>query len=186
MLYNLTRKYGDYMRNKKGFVLTETLVVTVFLVTISTFVYVSIVPLMGRYDDMIDREKDIDIVYKLYNLRKLLIMDDNRDSIIQGDFNGDIKCSDFAKSEYCNKLLEQMEISNYRLIYVKNIYNNLETNIKNLDNSLNTTEFYNYLKKYSDDEGEYLVLLDLSEDKYTGKAKHTMAHLLYAPFIQTY
>ena len=51
------------MIDKKGFVLTETLIVIVFLVTIFTFIYVSIVPLMGKYEDMTVRSSDIDIVY---------------------------------------------------------------------------------------------------------------------------
>ena len=185
MLYNLTRKYGDCMKNKKGFVLTETLVVTVFLVTIFTFVYISIVPLMGRYDDFIDREKDIDVVYKLYNIREILFQDDNRSTITLSGWNNKIECSQFARVEYCTKLFEQLELTNYRLIYVNNIYNHIN-DIKAVDAELNTKEIYNYIKQYENDEGEYLILLDLSVDKYTKQAKHTIAHLLYAPFIQTY
>ena len=177
MLYNLIWKYGDYMKNKKGFILTETLVVIVFLVTIATFVYVSVVPLMGRYEDLIDRERDIDIVYKLYNIRKLLLKDDNKEVITGGNFNGNITCNSFSNSIYCNKLVEQMELKNFRLMYINNIYNNI-ANIKSVDTSLNTTEFYRYLRNYQNDEGEYLVLLDLD--------RHTIAHLMYAPFIQTY
>ena len=173
------------MKNKKGFVLTETLVVTVFLVTIFTFIYVSIIPLMGRYDDLIDRENDIDIVYKLYNIRELLLQDDNRITITEEGFNSDIRCDSFAKIDYCNKLFEQLELTNYRLIYVNNIYNH-RSDIQDVDTELNTTEIYQYIKKYEDNPGEYLILLDLSKDKYTNEPKHTIAHLLYAPYIQLY
>ncbi len=69
------------MKNNKGFVMTETLVVTVFLVTIFTFIYVSIVPLVGKYEDIITREADIDIVYKLYHIRQLVYSDGNRATI---------------------------------------------------------------------------------------------------------
>ena len=190
MLYNLTRKYGDYMNNKKGFALTETLVVTVFLVTIFTFIYVSIVPLMGRYDDLIDREKDIDIVYKLYNIREILLHDDNRTVITSSGWDGNLVCNKFAKAEYCAKLFEQLELTNYRLIYVNNIHSHID-DIKAVDEELdrNTSkkeEIYKYIRQYEDDEGEYLILLDLSPDKYTKEPKHTIAHLLYEPFIQTY
>ena len=165
------------MKNKRGFVLTETLVVTVFLVTISTFIYVSIIPLMGRYEDMIDREKDVDIVYKLYNVRKLLLNDTHLVNVTEGSFNGNIKCSDLEKSTYCSMLMGQLELNNYRLIYVDNIYNNLN-NLKNIDTELHITDIYDYIKAYQDDEGEYLILLDAN--------KHTVSHLLLAPFIQTY
>ena len=164
------------MKNKKGFVLTETLVVVVFLVTICTFIYVSVVPLMGKYEDLIDRERDIDIVYKLYNIRKLLYDDDNKDTIVQNDIK-EITCTDFAKSDYCTKLMEQMELTNYKLIYVKEIYSNLNA-IRQIDANLNTTELYRYIRAYQNDEGEDLILLD--------RDRHTIAHLMYAPFIQTY
>lgn len=156
--------------------MTETLVVVVFLVTICTFVYVSVVPLMGKYEDLIDRERDIDIVYKLYNIRKLLYADNNKGTIVQNNIK-EITCADFAKNDYCNKLMEQMELTNYELIYVKDIYNNLNA-IRQIDANLNTTELYRYIRAYQNDEGEYLILLD--------RDRHTIAHLMYAPFIQTY
>ena len=49
--------------NKRGFALTETLVVIVFLVSIFTFIYVSIIPLIGKYENIISSENDIDMVY---------------------------------------------------------------------------------------------------------------------------
>ena len=165
------------MKNKKGFVLTETLVVTVFLVTISTFIYVSIVPLMGRYEDLVNREKSIDIVYKLNNIRQLLIDDDNKDTITNGNYNNNVTCDQFARSTYCTKLMQQMELTNFRLIYVNNIYNNIGI-IRGVDTELNITDLYQYIKAYIDDEGSYLILVDLKT--------HTVAHLLFSPFVQTY
>ncbi len=162
--------------NKKGFVLTETLVVTVFLITISTFVYTSILPLMGRYEDMSNRENDIDIVYKLYHIRKMLYDDANRDTIVSTNIK-DITCSDFANSSYCTKLFEHLDLIEYKLIYVKDIYTNLNA-IDQIDIAMNSTELHSYLKKYQDDMGEYLVLLD--------RNRHTIAHLLYSPFVQSY
>ena len=189
------------MKSKKGFVLTETLVVTVFLVTISTFVYVSIVPLMGRYDDLIERERDIDIVYKLYNIRKLIYNDSNKEPMTTClNNNGEtvtpcakvITCNNFGnRRDYCNNLISQLELSDYRLVYVNNIYKNLDFEhekviITDTSTDFDTTEIFNYIKTYQDDEGEYLILLDLTPDKYTNSPKHTIVHLLFAPFIQTY
>lgn len=175
------------MKNNKGFVLTETLVVTVFLVTIFTFIYVSIIPLMGRYEDLISRERDIDVVYKLYNIRKMLSYV-NPDLVTKNGFNDNITCDIFEDESYrtyCNKLFEQMEITNYRLIYVDNIYKNLD-NIKSVDTELNTNEFYQYIKAYQKDEGEYLILLDMSKDSYLNRERHTMAHLLFVPYVYVY
>ena len=190
MLYNLSIEYGDIMKNKKGFVLTETLVVTVFLVTISTFIYVSIIPLMGRYEDLIERERDLDIVYKLHNFRKLIIEFADEDVIVNGGFNSNITC-DNLNSEgyiaYCKKMLEQIDLVNYRLIYVDNIHNHLENgDIASVDEEIGTNEFSQYLEMYEKEYGEYLVLLDITKDSYTGKQRHTIAHLQYYPFIQAY
>ena len=57
------------LKNKKGFFMTETLVVIVFIATIFTFIYISVIPLIGIYEDKSERENDIDIVYKLYNIK---------------------------------------------------------------------------------------------------------------------
>ena len=38
--------------NKKGFVLTETLVVTIFVLLIFTILYNTAVPLLGRYEEI--------------------------------------------------------------------------------------------------------------------------------------
>lgn len=152
------------MKNKKGFVLTETLVVTVFLVTIFTFVYVSIIPLFGKYEDMAYRDADIDIVYKLYNIRKMISNDDNNATIASNTFKR-ITCSDLNDTTSCNKLIEYLELNNYILVYADNIQNRL-TDFSNLN-----TEMHKYVSKYKDFNGRVLVLLDQN--------RHTIAHLSF-------
>lgn len=152
------------MKNKKGFVLTETLVVTVFLVTIFTFVYVSIIPLFGKYEDMAYRDADIDIVYKLYNIRKMISNDDNNATIASNTFKR-ITCSDLNDTTSCNKLIEYLELNNYILVYADNIQNRL-TDFSNLN-----TEMYKYVSKHKDFNERVLVLLDQN--------RHTIAHLLF-------
>ncbi len=155
------------MKNKKGFVMTETLVVTVFLVSIFTFIYVSIVPLLGKYEDMINRNANIDIVYKLYHIREMIKNDDNYENITSNSFIS-FTCSDLSDRNYCNKLMEYLEIDNYLLIYADSISNRL-TNFEVIPTDTNN-EIYNYIKKYQDTEGEVLVLFD--------KDTHVIAHLL--------
>lgn len=152
------------MKNKKGFVLTETLVVTVFLVTIFTFVYVSIIPLFGKYEDMAYRDADIDIVYKLYNIRKMISNDDNNATIASNTFKR-ITCSDLNDTTSCNKLIEYLELNNYILVYADNIQNRL-TDFSNFN-----TEMYKYVSKHKDFNERVLVLLDQN--------RHTIAHLLF-------
>ena len=167
------------MKNNKGFVMTETLVVTVFLVTIFTFVYVSIIPLMGKYDDMTFRNSDIDIIYKLYNVRKMINNDNNKNTIIGNTFK-EIKCQDLADQNYCNNMMVYLELSEYDsvqnryydryiLVYADNIHNRL-TNFQNLSSDTKK-ELYEYIKKYEDVGGNVLVILD--------KTNHTIAHLTF-------
>lgn len=155
------------MINKKGFVLTETLVVTVFLVTIFTFVYVSIVPLMGKYDDMSYHNSDIDIVYKLYAIRQMINKDSNRDTIVSNTFKVLTK-SDFADGNYYDALIDYLELSNYTLVIVDNIHNRL-SNFNSLSGDTNK-EVYNYIINYEDYTEKVLVLFD--------KNRHTIAHLV--------
>ena len=155
------------MKNKNGFVLTETLVVIVFLITIFTFVYVSIIPLMGKYDDLTYRDSDIDIVYKLYNIRRMINKDSNKSSITSNTFK-EIKCSDLADTTYCDRLMSYLELDSYVLVYADNIHNRL-SNFRNLSSDPNK-EIYNYVSKYDDFDGKVLVLLD--------KNTHVIAHLV--------
>lgn len=156
------------MIDKKGFVLTETLIVIVFLVTIFTFIYVSIVPLMGKYEDMTVRSSDIDIVYKLYHIRKMITQDANKDTITGDPFKL-ITCEDFADSSYCNKLMEYLELDHYLLVYADNVNERL-TNFKRIASDPNQ-EIYTYILQYKDFRDNVLVLLD--------KDTHVIAHLAY-------
>lgn len=152
------------MNNRKGFVMTETLVVTVFLVTIFTFIYVSIVPLLGKYEDKSDRDSNIDIVYKLYNIRKMIKNDSNRATITSSSFKR-ITCSDLSDSTYCNKMMQFLELSNYFLAYT----NNIESNLNNF--YVLNVEMHDYISRYRTVNDSVLVLIDTN--------KHTVAHLAF-------
>ena len=157
--------------NKKGFALTEVLVVVVFLVSIFTFIYISIVPLIGKYENTVSTEKDIDIIYKLYHIRKLIMSDENRASVTDGNVE-EIKCSDLSNSEYCINLMDQLElrhagVDNYVIIYANNL------NVNNLNSiKIINDEIGNYAEKYKNEITERsLFLLDTS--------KHSIANLYY-------
>ena len=149
--------------NKKGFVLTETLMVTVFIVTIFTFIYTSIIPLFGRYRDMAEREQNIDIIYKLYGIRKFIKADKNSIVISQSPLK-QITCADLENAYDCNMLLDYLELKDYELYYIRKISDSY-------NNSLISEEVQDYLKNYITDEKKTLVLLD--------NKKHTIAHLDY-------
>ena len=150
--------------NKKGFVLTETLAVTVFLVTIFTFIYAAIMPLIGTYHDMANRKADINIIYKLYHIRKMIKQDNNESEISQNNVKN-ITCSDLDKNSYCNNLMNFLELNNYELVFMKSISTNRNSDII-------SNEMKEYLEDYKDESFSTLILLD--------KENHTIVHLKYS------
>ena len=150
--------------NKKGFFMTETLMVIVFVTIIFTFLYVSVIPLIGNYNDKVVRQSDIDIVYKLYSIRKMINMDSNKENIMEGEYKT-ITCEDFTNTnkDYCNRLMNILELTDYRLIYTDNI--------SSLYEIIDDKEIKDYLKDYKDDNENAIILLD--------KNKHTITHLNY-------
>ena len=142
----------------------ETLVVIVFLVTIFMFVYTSILPLMGRYEDMSSRIENIEIVYKLYNIRKMMLNETDIEHITE-DSIMNIECNDLVDKNYCLNLMDKLDLDNYKLIYVDGIRENSSA-LSNID-----PEIGDYIRNYLDDHNASLILLD--------KTNHTIAHLKY-------
>ena len=152
------------MNKKKGFVLTETLAVTVFIITIFTFIYTAIIPLFGVYKDMAMREENIDIAYKLYHIRKMIKQDLNESEITSNNVKR-ITCNDLNDKTYCDNLMNYLDLSQYDLIYTKSIASNIES-IRNIND-----EIKEYIKSYSDNNDEVLILLD--------RNSHVIVHLIY-------
>ena len=139
--------------NKKGFVLTETIIVTVFIVTIFTFVFSSVFPLIGTYEDLAEREENIDILYKLYNIRKMINNDSSKNDLLKEDYK-ELTCSDFDNTEVCEKLMEYLELDSYELVYANGINDNYEI-LKNINDEIGT-----YLATYEEENNRTLILLD--------------------------
>lgn len=149
------------LKNKRGFVLIETLIVSVFVVGIFTFLYISIIPLVGKYEDKIKKEADIDIVYKLYHLRKLIKNDTNMIDIENSDYKM-ITCNDLVDFDKCKKLSTYLELDNYKLFYISKNYENMD----NIDSRV-----VDYLKKNNISNKNIILLYDEEDDK--------LSHLLY-------
>ena len=148
--------------NQKGFVLMETMMVAVFIVGIFTFLYISVIPLLGKYESLI-QENDLDIVYKLYHLRKMVYLDD-KDSILNSN-NGIITCNSLSNTtnvDKCNKLIEFMELDDYQFVYVKNSSSTLNSDINN--------ELINYINK-NGNMNNTMYLIDINN--------HQLAHMNY-------
>ena len=96
--------------NKKGFILVETLVVTLFVTTLFILVYQNLVPSIGEYEAMTSYD-DIDSVYAANVYKQSLLRYGNMDyidSYLTSHTYLDItNCDDsniYKNSDYCKKI----------------------------------------------------------------------------------
>ena len=105
------------MKKKKGFVLVESIVAAVFVLGLSTFLIMNIIPLVGEYEKTLNYDS-VDAKYDAHLIRKMILMDNacNVQSILSfGNaftnkpkyyyFAGDDICTFLSHKNYCKKLL---------------------------------------------------------------------------------
>lgn len=98
--------------NKKGFLLAEAIVVGVFVLSLFTFLFVNVVPLVGQYEAM-EKYDTINGAYNANLIRTMILEDDNSEEILNLGSNPykiyerEDLCSDknLDKENYCWKLL---------------------------------------------------------------------------------
>lgn len=137
--------------NKKGFILVETLVVTVFVVTLFIFVYKVTVPTFGELEQQVYYD-DIDSVYATNLFKQMVTRYSNTNYIDNylSDSNNppylDISdCSNttiYRNNEYCQLLKDELSILTRNEQKVQEIQNKLasttdELEIENLKKILN-------------------------------------------------
>ena len=64
------------VKNNKGFVLVESIVAAVFVMALSTFLILNIIPLVGVYEETLNFDT-ADSKYDIHLIRKMLLMDDD-------------------------------------------------------------------------------------------------------------
>ena len=106
--------------NSKGFILAETLIVSVFLMSIFTMIYVNFYPLIGEYEKR-ENYDDVDGKYTAYWIKKLVESSGyelDTDGINMMNKFGYVRfeCSDMStennQREMCISLVNSLEISN--------------------------------------------------------------------------
>lgn len=103
--------------NQSGFVLAETLIVTVFLMTLFTMVYKTVLPLMGKYEER-EVYDDVDSKYSIYWIKKMIESSSYNHSfdVITSAGYFRFECKDFAKDSnsqnMCKDIVKAMGINN--------------------------------------------------------------------------
>lgn len=137
--------------NKQGFILIETLVVTIFVLFIFTILYNSVVPLLGKYNEL-SYYNDLDTTYDLYHLRNLIVGDTKYNNIKNKTYQK-IQCSDLKDSLSCSHLFNILEIDSSDELIFLNI-NYLEV----LQNDTNISYDVRAYTKYIDPTTNILIL----------------------------
>lgn len=152
------------MLNKKGFVFVETLIVTIFVVTIFIMVYQNIVPNIGEYEKMVSYD-DIDSVYAS-NLMKQVVLKYVDLNYIDDKLNTSTyieisNCSDtllYKNKDYCEKIKSNLNITDEdHIIITKYDISNFREEVKENDyfDSGKLSNFRSYINKLSNVEPFY-------------------------------
>lgn len=138
--------------NKKGFVLLETLIVTIFILVTFTILYNNAVPLLGRYKE-INYYDDLDTTYDLYHLKKYFQKDDKFLELMNNNYQI-ITCDNLTDYGYCQTLFNYLNItSSDEIIYLKTTHQDEILNDLRI-----STDVKNYLKYKKIDTDKEIIL----------------------------
>ena len=137
------------MKNKKGFVLVETIVAAVFVLGLFSFIIANLLPLVGEYEkkSVYDTTES---KYEAHLIRKMILKDNScrtknlitlpEDKGYYVFENTDI-CLYLENMNYCNKLLSKDFLDVKKIILTKYNVNTLKSN---------SSKFERALKEYID------------------------------------
>lgn len=153
-------------KNKKGFVLAETIVISVVVITALIIIYTQFVSVNNSYY----RSFNYNNVNNLYlvNQVKTFINNSNGSSIysIIDDENLYIditECDDFIEYMYCENLIDTINAK--RVIISKNDTTDLISNIESYDFS---EIMKNYIKNSKSNEEGYRIIVEFNDSTIAG------------------
>lgn len=145
------------MKNK-GFILVETIITTVFVLGLFSFLIANVLPLVGQYEKTLDYDSS-ESKYDAHLIRKMIIKDNScrtrnlLDTQANGyyEFEKDEICYYLNNMNYCQKLLskdfldvKKIIVTEYNTTKIKNHQDNFERSIK---------EYVDYIPKYNNTTG---------------------------------
>jgi len=161
------------LTNKKGFVLSEAIVVAVFILGMFTFLATNILPLLSKYERVAtyDNPQEVYLANTLYDVlkqeRKLEVSDgiysfekDANNNILY-KLNGVYSSIDFGDTYYKDLIYNYLQIKNIVVFYdviadisTKPVY------------SRAIKEYYMYLKKRNNTSGKRVILLEFQNGMF--------------------
>lgn len=177
--------------SNKGFLLVETLVVTVFVMTMFIFLYRNSIPMVGEYERR-EVYDDIDSIYAANEVKKLVTRDANFPNFISSletTYYKDItSCSLYADPNYCNVLKTALGINDVNKDKILIVDKNL-TKVKSLvsqgrlmygDGERGIREYLLYLPVTSSNSSgydRYYILISRTTTTYENKIRTKYANI---------
>jgi len=159
----------------KGFVLVETLIVSLFIMGIFTFIYTNLFPLIGEYERR-ENYDDINTKYTAHHYRMMILQDTNYHDItnLNGAPYKDLTdaCSLFQNVSYCGAFkthfgITRAYLTEYNLTNFKNTIKNTAL-IGEKGTYGNFQKYVEYLPTYQNNEKpDYLhLIIETSDGSY--------------------
>ena len=151
--------------NNRGFMLTETLIVSTFLVSTLLFIYIQFNNINKTYEKSF-KYNTINSLYSL-NILKNYISNDGLNNLknnANSDFFVQINdCSSdyFASSDYCRVLINSLNIKTAILIdndNIENLDNTLDQTILDFINDIDINLKYSLVAEFNDNTFAYLEI----------------------------
>lgn len=104
--------------NNNGFVLIETLIVSVFIMSIFAILYNNFYPLMGEYEKR-ESYDDIEGKYAAYWIKRIIQHNSTKidNSMIHNEFTCDAVVGDDSIKALCEEIVERSQIENIYITY---------------------------------------------------------------------
>ena len=162
--------------DNKGFVIVETIIVTVFIIGICGVIFQNLLPLIGEYEK-VSYYDDLDSKYKTHEIRKMILREIKKDPTKKSLFINNISddvfykqyksetsndaftnpiCNELTDEKYCNVLLSDKFLDVNQIIITSFKLSELKLAAKNDENiSRLVNDYLDYLPSYSKYSSEY-------------------------------
>ena len=150
------------MKNNRGYMLAETLIVTTFVAGILVFLFIQFTNLSNNYEESY-KYNTVEGIYALDDVKEYIISDDDAYNYIKTNVSKtsilDITdCSIFTSQNYCSKLFDLENIEN--IIISTNMVNPSLFN-------LSDENYMNFIRRLSSDGTlKYRIIARFNNDTY--------------------
>ena len=126
--------------NNKGFVLVETIITAVFVLSLFSFIIANVLPIIGDYD-RIRNYDSIESIYDAHLIRKMILKSDRIRTT-----NDDDICLYVSNINYCRKLLSRDYLDVSKIIITNYNITSLKEKVSSFNRAIG--EYIKYLPKF--------------------------------------